>query len=322
MFWRLLCWVVVWLCFCCWILHGFEIFVTSLQFSNEHRFFYLKLPLSFGEKYLNNQYCSLITDITVSLECAWAKSQIWISESWGPQICSITFRWDVSVRHSLIIFSKAGVQLFIFRIAIRQIGKWSWLLQGIVYDLFLLTLCNIRTVGLWADRNPEAGPRVLIAHLNEEKKMFGNKTIWFLEYPALLLFLSWAVYFNALYLDINFFHNFFLPKTCSYMMQVAILDVQVVSVPPQVTFMPVWILLLPEPDLLHAAMNPCLLFDPIAGDLLLSDGEVFALLLGLNSAAHPLQPWYLMQSWQKWLSWQGLLFADLISVREAQLTSK
>lgn len=45
---------------------------SSLQFSNELRyfFFYLKLPPSFGEEYLKNQYCSLITGTTVSLECA------------------------------------------------------------------------------------------------------------------------------------------------------------------------------------------------------------------------------------------------------------
>lgn len=96
-------------------------------------------------------------------------------------------------------------------------------------------------------QKPWGRPRVLIAHLNEEKKMFGSKTRWSLEYTALLLSLSWAVYFNALYLDINSFHIFFLPKTCSHMVQIAILGVQAVSVPPQVTFMPVWILLLPEP---------------------------------------------------------------------------
>lgn len=45
---------------------------SSLQFSNELRFFffYRKLPPSFGEEYLKNQYCSLITGTTVSLECA------------------------------------------------------------------------------------------------------------------------------------------------------------------------------------------------------------------------------------------------------------
>lgn len=78
------------------------------------------------------------------------------------------------------------------------------------------------------------------------------------------------------------------------MMQVAILDVQrgsgdglaclcspcravgmsqAVSVPPQVTFMSLWMLLLPEPAMRCSYLNPCLLFDPIAGNLLLSAGE-------------------------------------------------
>lgn len=48
-------------------LHGFEIFVTSLQFSNEHGFFfYLKLPPSFGDGYLESQHHSFITDTTIS----------------------------------------------------------------------------------------------------------------------------------------------------------------------------------------------------------------------------------------------------------------
>lgn len=218
------------------------------------------------------------------------------------------------------------MQLFIFRITIRQIGKWSWLLQGIVYDLFLLTL-QPQNRGPLSRQKPWGGPRILIAHLNEEKKMFGNKTRWSLEYTALLLSLSWAVYFNALYLDINSFHIFFLHKFAVNMVQVAILDVQAVSVPPQVTFMPAWILLLPEPGPLARSCDmllpePLPAFWPDCRGFAVKWWWVFALLHGLNSAAHPLQPWYLMQSTQKWLSWQGFLFADLISVREAQLTTK
>lgn len=223
-------------------------------------------------------------------------------QSWGPQICSIIFRWDVSVRHSLVIFSKAEVQLCIFRIAIRHIGKWSWLFQGIVYDLFLLTLQH-QNHGPLSTQKPWGGPRIWIAHLNEEKKMFGNKTRQSLEYPPLLLSLSWAVCFNALHFDINFF-LFLLPfflciKLVVNMMQVAGLDVQsgsrdslsclcfschavsisqVVAVPPQVTFRPVWILLLPEPVPVACSYDmllpePLSAFWPDCRNLLLSDGE-------------------------------------------------
>lgn len=156
MFWRLLCWVVVWLC----LLLNFAWLWNVCNFPAIFKWasiFYLKLPPSFGEEYLKNQYCSLITDTTVSLECACTKSQIGISESWGPQIWSILFRWDVSLRVSLVVFSKAGCNYSFLAIEIRQTGKWSWFLQGILYDLFVLTLCSIRTVGLWADGNPEVG---------------------------------------------------------------------------------------------------------------------------------------------------------------------
>lgn len=135
MFWRLLCWVVVWLC----LLLNFAWLWNVCNFPAIFKWasiFYLKLPPSFGEEYLKNQYCSLITDTTVSLECVWTKSQIGISESWGPQIWSILFRWDVSLRVSLVVFSKAGCNYSFLAIEIRQEK------EAVFYrEYFMISLC-------------------------------------------------------------------------------------------------------------------------------------------------------------------------------------
>lgn len=148
------------------------------------------------------------------------------------------------------------------------------------------------------------------------------------EYPHFLLSWSWAVYFTELYVNI-LPPSSFLYKICSLydagcnfgvytvvvrivwlacllpaMLCSNVIIYQVVWVPPQVSLTPVKILLLPrlcgEPVPLACSCDISfevhLLRWPSCTEFAVDWCWVFALLPGLNSAIHPLQPWCLMQS--------------------------